>query len=60
MITNLAEEMAVIPSPEVYNSPLHGAADATIGRIVLGLKDYHPGAGGVLQFDNARVVESEN
>jgi len=52
--------MAVIPSPEVYNSPLHGAADATIGRIVLGLKDYHPGAGGVLQFDNARVVESEN
>ncbi len=60
MATHLAEEKAAIPSPEVYNSPLHGAVGATIGRIVLGLNYYHPGAGGVLHFDNARVVESEN
>ncbi len=31
-------------------------AGATKGRIVLGLKDYKPGATGVVHFDNARVV----
>ncbi len=41
---------------ETLSGTTTAPAGATTGRIVLGLKDYQPGAGGVLQFDNARVV----
>lgn len=45
---------------ETLSGTVTAPVGATTGRIVLGLKDYHPGASGVLQFDNARVIESEN
>ncbi len=41
---------------ETLSGTITAPAGATRGRIVLGLKDYQPGAAGVLHFDNARVV----
>jgi len=41
---------------ETLSGKVTAPVSATKGRIVLGLKDYQPGAGGVLHFDNARVV----
>ena len=41
---------------ETLSGKVAAPVGATKGRIVLGLKDYQPGAGGVLHFDNARVV----
>ena len=41
---------------ETLSGKVTAPAGATKGRIVLGLKDFQPGAGGVLHFDNARVV----
>lgn len=43
---------------ETLSGTVAAPTGATTGRIVLGLKDYQPGAGGVLHFDNARVVAS--
>ncbi len=41
---------------ETLSGTIKAPAGATKGRIVLGLKDYKPGVGGALHFDNARVA----
>jgi len=41
---------------ETLSGEVTAPVGATKGRIVVGLKDHKPGAGGVLHFDNARVV----